>query len=966
MKIGNTDRRLLGEIVYLYGSHEKELINMRRVLILAYSAFALIMLVNYFYYKNLYQKQISYIIQLLDRQVQIVGFEVDSTNNTFTSDLTKICFDQDIIRFFDKTAPDINYRVTEQLKLFYSKYSDFIVNIRVYDNQLNEFTLSRDEVGNWIPSGEYVALDQRKIEAMEVLKQSGRNYDYYSTILKNGTPVGNIIVTVNYEKYFRALFSKYNLKDYQWQWVVSDSGSIIYDNFGHTIEYSQLNRITTELTNGINSNLSHSAIENNKRFTIISSFYSTQLLHLDLGLVFSAHTQFFQRYIIRNSVFIVIGTLLIVQLIILIFWFFMQKQNTELKRLRDSEKVLLRMIEEMPVGVIIHNRNREIVKSNKVAAGFYSFDSELDMIGKIFPETDHAGESHSLSRNLGGSFNPEQFVIIKKEIGEIILFRSSIPAKFMGEDVTLEILIDITLLESARKQEAMANVAKSEFLARMSYEIRTPLNGIIGMTDVLGRNDLSPEVRVVVDLLRRSTEVLLGIVNDILDFSKIESGKMIMDEAAFNLREEIYYAVDLARAHISDKKITINCIVDDKVPETLIGDAFRLRQVLVNLVNHSLSNTDKGEIRVKCRTQEIKGGMVTLAFEITDTGKSFDKATLKKIFGDYVNAESMTIRTGDESVFATIIARQLIKLMGGELIVTSPSGLSGNLGTRVSFTIRVYLNQTEEKGLNLTSITNLSQIKTLVITGGQYRDEEFLTMLHKTGLPISVTTFQKTTINQIRANVSGHDKYNLIIITDDQYFDGFEAARALSDNKLSSEFVIIMVSSNDRKSNLLNCISNGVDHYLVQPFDSNEFLAVLLSAFRSLESGRLVPDIQQINKELKILVVEDNKMNQIIIAKLLKTLGYECDVAEDGYEGFQKAKGERYDIIFMDLIMPEMDGYESARRILLHDKTALIVAFTADNMPETRKKAELSGIKEFISKPVRIDDLKKLFAKYFS
>jgi CheY-like chemotaxis protein len=441
---------------------------------------------------------------------------------------------------------------------------------------------------------------------------------------------------------------------------------------------------------------------------------------------------------------------------------------------------------------------------------------------------------------------------------------------------------------------------------------------------------------------------------------------MIIDEAAFNLREEIYYAIDLARAYVSDKQITIDCVVDEKVPEALIGDAFRLRQVLVNLVNHSVSNTEKGEIRIKCRTREIKGGMVTLGFEISDTGKSFDKASLKKIFGDFVNAESMTIRTGDESVFTTIIARQLIELMGGELIATSPSGLSGNLGTKVSFTIRLYLNKKEEKGLNLSSITQLSQIKTLVITGGQYRDEEFLAMLHKIGLTTSVTIFQKTTVNQIRANLASQDKYRLIIICDDDFFDGFEAARALWDNKLSSGIVIIMVSSSDKKSNLLNCISNGVDNYLVQPFDSSEFLNVLISTFTSLETGRLVPDIQQVKKELKVLVVEDNKMNQIIISKLLKTIGYECDIAEDGYEGYLKAKEKKYDIIFMDLIMPEMDGYESARRILVHDKTALIVAFTADNMPESKKKAELSGIKEFISKPVRIDDLKKLFAKYFS
>jgi len=174
------------------------------------------------------------------------------------------------------------------------------------------------------------------------------------------------------------------------------------------------------------------------------------------------------------------------------------------------------------------------------------------------------------------------------------------------------------------------------------------------------------------------------------------------------------------------------------------------------------------------------------------------------------------------------------------------------------------------------------------------------------------------------------------------------------------------MSSNDRKGNLLNCISCGVDHYLVKPFDTDELLNILHASFTSLETGTDTHDIQHLKKDLKILIVEDNKMNQIIITRMLKSMGYDCEVSEDGYEGYLKAKNSKFDIVFMDMIMPEMDGYESARRIIEYDKSYLIAAFTADNMPESRKKAELSGIKEFIPKPVRIEDLKKLFSKYFS
>ena len=310
--------------------------------------------------------------------------------------------------------------------------------------------------------------------------------------------------------------------------------------------------------------------------------------------------------------------------------------------------MLFRLIEEMPVGVIIHNKNREIIKANKVAATQYSYTGEAEMKGKIFPETSVTEVSEYFSKNLGGSFNPEQFVIIKKEIGEMVLYRNSIPVMFIGEEAMMEILIDVTMLESARKQEAKANVAKSEFLARMSYEIRTPLNGIIGMTDILNKQELSAEIREIVTILRRSTEVLLNIINDILDFSKIETGKMILDEMPFRLREEIMYSTELAKTYISDSEVTFSCNIDDNVPESLIADPFRLRQVLTNLINHSASSTEKGEIVLNCRMKSNKGGIITLGFELLDTGTGFDKTTLKKIFGNYVNIESKAVKSNDE------------------------------------------------------------------------------------------------------------------------------------------------------------------------------------------------------------------------------------------------------------------------------------------------------------------------------
>jgi signal transduction histidine kinase/CheY-like chemotaxis protein len=641
-------------------------------------------------------------------------------------------------------------------------------------------------------------------------------------------------------------------------------------------------------------------------------------------------------------------------------------QKKEMERLKNSEKMLFKLLDEMPVGVIIHNKNREIIKTNKIAAEQYSYKTEQEMQGKLFPETAHPEANEFTLPASNGNLDSEQFVIIKKEIGEIVLYRKSIPVIFKEQEATMEMFIDVTLLDSARKHEARANEAKSEFLARMSYEIRTPLNGIIGMTDVLYKFDLSPEIKEIIRLLRSSTEVLLNIINDILDFSRIETGKVILDESPFYLREELGYCTDLAKTNIQPNTINLITTIDENVPGSLIGDPFRLRQILTNLLNHSIKNTEKGEIRLKCSLKGKKDGIVTLNFELLDTGQSFDQSAFKKLFGDFINADSVALKTNDESSFGTILARQLIELMGGKLTAESPSGLAGDNGTRISFHIQVYSNERVIKTLQTENFVSFEMIKTLAITGIQNRDEDTLSTLNRIGLSVTVTTFMKMTVNQLKTNINyPQDRYSLIIIFDEEDFDGFSVAQTIWDNNLSKNFIIILISSKDKKGNHIRSINLGIDHYLVKPLAQADLANVIKGSFPFIEEKSGSSSMSLIKKDIRILVVEDNKMNQKVINTMLKNLGYLCDNADDGFAGMLQAQSKKYDLIFMDLMMPEMDGFEAARKILKNDDSVIIVAFTADNMPETRKKAELSGIKDFISKPVRIDELKKMFAKYF-
>jgi signal transduction histidine kinase/CheY-like chemotaxis protein/PAS domain-containing protein len=931
---------------------------MRRVLILVYIIFAVAILANIVFYRNLYKKQIEHYFRLLDRQVQIVGLEVDDTDQRFLSDIHQITASANLSSFFSDEAEYSS--IVDKLKLFHTKYGNLVNGIRFFDNQRNEFSLKKDvesQTGGWLEQPFRLHVQGDLSESERLVYENDRHNYYIPVYSDMGNELtGNLLVTVDYKNYFTDLFTKHMFRDFQWQWVISDSGKIIYSNYaeGRIPEYSQLDRINSRLAKGSVGNITHDISSDGKKSEVISSYYSSVLLQRNLGLVFSAPTDFFRKFIVRNSLFVILNTIIFIQLIIFILWQHLQSLRKENEKLKKSESTILRLIEEMPFGVVIYNPQRKILKVNKVAANLFSFRNEDEMPGTFYPDPVFSGNGPV---NIPGvEFSPEKFMTV----GDMVLFRNCLPLNFSGQDSTMEILIDVTMLESARKQEAKANIAKSEFLARMSAEIRTPLNGIIGMAEVLNRYELNPEVRDIVKLLHRSTDVLLNIVNDILDFSRIESGKIILNEIPFNLREEIGFCCDLARTSMP-AKVTLESRTAENVPDRIIGDPYRLRQVLTNLLIHSVNNTPKGEIRLSCDLRSREEGQLVLGFELLDTGITFDRITLNRIFGDKVEVDSRPFGMNDESLLGTVISSQLIKLMGGTLTAVCPSGLNGNNGTRLDFTIPAFADERIVKNVASGELTSMARIRTLAITGHN-RDENTIGVLHEMGLNVTVTSFMRSTAGQLKMNLGQPgDRYSLIVIFDDEKFNGFEVAASLWENSLSENFIIIMISSNDRNGNYLKCTRTGIDHYLVKP-PEGELIKLIRKCFPAANDAAEA-SVPSVNGS-RVLIVEDNRMNQKVLSTMLSKLGYIHDIVEDGYEAFLKTKSTKYDFIFMDLMLPEMNGFEASQRILKHDKSVIIFAFTADNLPETRKKAELSGISDFVAKPVRIDELKKLLERH--
>jgi len=934
---------------------------MKKITLAAYSAFLLLMLVTVLFYVSLYRNQIEYSNKILDRQVMIVGSDIDNTSMYILSDLNEIDFSDDIPLFF--TDPAVNERAREKMKLYYSRYEDLVVGLMLYTTTGDVYTLFKDEERNSWLDGSYRAQTVPRIFTVEQLENERGKYKYYLPVLSNGQVLGNLVITLDFSRYFSRIFAKYNLEQYQWQWVVNDTGTIIYDNHGGEVTYSEMKKLTDALDQGISGRLAHGMEANGSGNEILSSFYPVNIVGLDFGLVFSAPTDFFQKYIVRNSLILGFLTMLTLLFIIFLFRFLVRKQAAQLRVTRDSEKTLISIIDQMPVGFIIYNSGREIIRANRQAASLFSYENEKEMTGKLVPD---------LSRNdydsdQPGRYSQGRIIRLPGTDGDRIVFLNSIPVKYRGDDCTLEVLIDVTSLESARRQEADANIAKSELLARMSFEIRTPLNGILGMTEMLNRSDLPEESKEVARLLRRSADLLLTIINDIFDVSKMETGKMILDEIPFRLREEVAYCFNLVKRQNPESLIKFVSLVDQAVPENLIGDPYRLRQVISNLLNNSLAGTQKGEIRMECRVRKSTGNQFTLEFTVTDTGNNYTKAEIRKLFGDYITSLSERSEWAEDLKLGPVLARQLTELMGGELTAESPAGRDSagqERGLKVTFTINVHLNEKIVKKLDLNRYGELSEIRTLAITGTQGRDDDFLSVVHRLGLPVSVTSFQKHTISQIKTSLqSEQERYILLIIFDEPETDGFEVAKAMMDAGLTGEHIILMFTSKDPRGHYARCVDLGVDHLLVKPFASEDLLHVLRDHFPALsnQSGRLSADKSELPV---ILVVDDNYLNRKVVGSLLKVLGVTAEYAASAAEAIDMVMEKPYDLILMDLIMPETDGFEASRIILEHDSSTLIVALSADTMPETRVKVEKTGMKELLSKPVTVEDLRRVIDRY--